>query len=720
MYLDKVTEAIAHFVGLFQIATEQNRIRDDYLEFRALKAKAETPPPDGHAGISFQNPYDLDDPQPGLHFVPSAAAIEPFLPQGMAAHALPDIPPPIGIQSVAYPGYIQPLPDLAPALSSIRIVEPALTPPGSVAVHAGQTNMLSDSDFVSVNVSAANFETIGTPNLALDALMQDASVLQPIPVLESLGSTADIGSFIVNTATSLNNFVAALQATEEQGGHGGVSNTTTSSTDSDGTSVQAHVTVVENPTDSAIYVNGQVWTGDAPNLNDYLPAGSPLIKEAAQASTDPVPETGGQSGGGSFVLGSPATATSEEAHGQGVWSGDGSVTINTGSNALTNTALVVNDALEANVMAVAGNHYVLNAIVQINAWSDSASIGASMAGWSAAASSATKAFNIASMQQTAVPAAPTAAGGAEPDFPKAWAVTQITGDFVSLNWAQQFNFVIDNDKIVTAAQQGVTTTVGTGGNLAVNSMSLADLGKYFDLILVGGSYYGANIISQKNVLLNDDVIGAVSGFQTTGHGSISTGGNLLWNEADITRIGSETALTLPSAYHNALNDFAGGNKTLSADVLHDSAFQGLGGLRVLYISGNVYDLQYIQQTNILGDSDQVALALNSAHKATDANWSITTGANALVNVAHIVSVDPIAKTYYGGDHYSDELLVQTDIIKTDHLLQSANADHLVNEAVAFLSDDMLKPDHHPDPVASIKDNALPSTGHSDVLHTVIS
>ena len=54
---------------------------------------------------------------------------------------------------------------------------------------------------------------------------------------------------------------------------------------------------------------------------------------------------------------------------------------------------------------------------------------------------------------------------------------------------------------------------------------------YYDLIIVGGNIYDANIIHQLNVLVDNDMIGAVEGFETNGEGSLSSAGNLLWNQA---------------------------------------------------------------------------------------------------------------------------------------------------------------------------------------------
>jgi hypothetical protein len=707
--LDKITEAIAHFIGLFQIEAEQARLRDDYLEFKALQARETSPDQHDQAQVTFQTPYDFNDPDPGLHYVPAAPSIEPLAVTTAVAYAQLDIPVPLDLPSVLYPRYpVQPL-QLVDTHSSVRSIE--LTPPGSVAVHVSQINNLSDNDFVNVGTNAVAFHAIGTPNLALDALVSDAAHFNPIDAA-AFGSAQDIGSFITDAAASLNAFAAGVDAAQAQNGGDPFS----PFSPADGVSVHADVSVIDLPEAGAIYVNG--WRVDeAPKLDDLLPAASPLVKDAATAPTDTVP------GGNHLIQGLGTTATGDTIHGQGEISGPTSVEINTGSNALLNSAALVNDALEGNVFAIAGNHFTLNAIVQINAWSDSDSIGASLSGWgNAAQGAATAAFNIAQMQHIDTGSDAGASNDpAQLGFPKAWAITEIHGDFVSLNWVQQLNFVLDNDTSVVASASGVTTQVGMGENQGFNDLSLADLGKYYDLILVGGNYYNANIITQTNVLLDDDVVGALAGFHTSGQGSVSTGDNLLWNDAKITTIGHDMTGALPTGFYDALNELAAGGKVLPSSVLTDSAFQGLEGLRVLYISGSIYDLQYVSQTNVLGDADHVALAMDSAAQADlNAEWTVTTGSNALVNSAQIVDVDPAGKTYFGGDHYSDELLVQTDVIRTDHVLEAKDGDHLVNEAVAFLSDDMIKTTTPDDPSSHLKDDVGVHSAHSDIMQSVVS
>jgi hypothetical protein len=76
----------------------------------------------------------------------------------------------------------------------------------------------------------------------------------------------------------------------------------------------------------------------------------------------------------------------------------------------------------------------------------------------------------------------------------------------------------------------------------------------------------------------------------------------------------------------------------------------------------------------------------------EADWTISTGTNSLVNYAYIADVDSTGKTYVGGGIYSDEILIQAELISTGPDLGGQNPDVLVNEAVAFLDDDMLAPE----------------------------
>ena len=311
-------------------------------------------------------------------------------------------------------------------------------------------------------------------------------------------------------------------------------------------------------------------------------------------------------------------------------------------------------------------------------------------GWTLAESDATEAFNIAVFNRID-PSAED--GGPDPTgFPQDWVVTKVEGDLIITNWIEQFGFMMDNDVHVLSSS-GVKTSVITGDNTAVNESWLQELGHYYDLIIVGGNIYDANLIHQMNVLMDNDLIGAVDGFETTGQGSASTNDNLLWNYAEIQNIGGADRFeALPDYYRTAAENLQNGKNDLPDAVLQDPAFAGIPGLRVLYISGDYINLNYVKQVNVLGDNDQVALAMNGLKAHPEAEWTISTGSNALVNLAGIVDVDTTGKTYVGGGIYSDELLIQAEMISSKPDLMGQDPDALVNEAVAFLDDDIMAPD----------------------------
>ena len=65
-------------------------------------------------------------------------------------------------------------------------------------------------------------------------------------------------------------------------------------------------------------------------------------------------------------------------------------------------------------------------------------------------------------------------------------------------------------------------------------------------------------------------------------------------------------------------------------MLTDAAFTGLEGLAGSLYQWRPLNLHPIQQTSILGDSDQIALAMDLLiARISMPDWSISTGANAL-------------------------------------------------------------------------------------------
>lgn len=180
---------------------------------------------------------------------------------------------------------------------------------------------------------------------------------------------------------------------------------------------------------------------------------------------------------------------------------------------------------------------------------------------------------------------------------------------------------------------------------------------------------------------------------------------------------------LSEPFRQAADTLAGGGGRPPADLLHDAGFAGTGVLRTLYISGDMIDLQFVRQTNILGDADTVALAMSRTHADAGADWTISTGHNTLLNVASIVDVDALGKTLVGGGAYSDEILIQADLVSAAPDLKLPGADALVSEAVVFLTDDMLSSSataaHGLDAVHAGSGGGLPLNSlQADPMHTL--
>ncbi|EHK54153.1 hypothetical protein [Allomesorhizobium alhagi] len=657
--MDKITEAIAHFIGLFQITLEEARLRDAYEEFKAQQARKQDEGDLSGLQVTAGAPFAFEGFSPEVKYAPvppeyvwlDAASFVKFVP--------PDIPVLPPLQEAAFPGYVTPA-DANPGPSSGgRAVDlPDIPIIGSVAAIITQHIGLSDNDYFGVGGHGLLFSPEQNDGSEVTALLAEATELSPLADLE----LADLAGGARGFATTVVEQLAA--APQDSGGEAEV--------------FRLQSTVIEGT-----YVNGRL-VEEAPKLEDYLDLQDKAGEEADSEENDGTVH-------GSARQGETAEQETATNH-YGSDTFKASVELQAGGNTLINAVNLENNWLAGSVSAVMGDHIELNVVIQINAWGDSDWITSSIASW-ANDPHDTTAFNIATFERYD----PSASEGdsAEPiqgGFPKHWVVKEVTGDLLIMNWIEQYSFMMDND-IGILSSSGVTTRVIGGQNTGTNEISLAELGLNYDLIIIGGSVFDLNIIQQMNVLIDNDLIGALPDFQTTGNGSVSTGANLLWNQAHIYTVGGADRFeALPDAYGQAAKNLANGGNSLPDGVLNDSAFAGLGLLRVLHITGDLINLQYVKQTNILGDSDQVALAMNAVQPHPEADWTVSTGTNSLVNLAGITDVDGIGKTYVGGEQYSDEILIQAELISSEPDLGAQDPDKLVNEAVAFLSDDMTEAD----------------------------
>jgi hypothetical protein len=360
-----------------------------------------------------------------------------------------------------------------------------------------------------------------------------------------------------------------------------------------------------------------------------------------------------------------------------------SVTLESGANMMVNEAFIANAGLTSTFLAVAGDYHSINAIIQTNVHSDLDTLDSRLTSNGAETAS----YNVASFVAELRDNAADVAAGNPGVFPSNWQITVVQGDMVFLDRISQFSFTTDTDTHVLTAV-GTTTTITSGENLGLNGVSMLDLGRYYDLVIVGGSLYDGNFVIQTNVLYDNDTVAMLSG--ALGNGEVSSSGNLLWNSASILNVGSGNIVSgLPDYYGDAIASLGAADYSMPGSFSSDGAFEGFGNLRVLFIAGDLYDLHAVQQVNVMGDADLVALYEDNVTAGASADeWSISTGSNALINVASIVDYDSVGSdVHVGGQIYSDAILIQADLVADSNTAPVTN-DALVSEVIAFLDIDM--------------------------------
>ncbi len=202
--------------------------------------------------------------------------------------------------------------------------------------------------------------------------------------------------------------------------------------------------------------------------------------------------------------------------------------------------------------------------------------------------------------------------------------------------------------------------------------------------------------------------------------SVSTADNLLFNEAIIQTIGADTDAVITDTFQTAIADLQAGAQNISEEVATDTLFDGIALLRVLYIDGDFTTVNYIDQTNILGDADQVHLLRDDFAAALQAEMVVTTGSNILANVAAIRDSGIDSVVMAQGQTYSDALIYQANLVDNDTPSPGAMISDLANEAVAFLVDDMIGDDLADDIVMATNSHIADMPGASDIMQSMLT
>jgi hypothetical protein len=672
MHIDKISDMIAHFIGMFDTVVEEARLRSNYSEGPA-HSDPDRLPEDEAAGLLDKN-YDvpLEDYDPGVkyrsgyydfdymrpHF---ARAVEYDMQQ--LANA---IPVDISGAHFRFPGRL--------SFDERELV--VHTGPGSVAGHLTQVNILQDDDYLNM--------TDG-PNVARDTTFVTERTV------EFYNEAAVFTPF--STFQRTDNY-DALQALAKSA-HDYIEHARDNDVTSLGTGADQDFVLAGNDI-NGLHINGAV-AYDKPTLDDFMPdRGIAKPAEAPEKSDVSLHED------------SPA---------------GNSLDIAAGANVVANIATLVNTGVMTSVTAVMGDYHQIDAITQAYIYSDRDEISSVFT--HSEDQAATAAYNIASFQRSVYPGAENAAAdshesGEPPIFPTAWRVSVLEGDVSFVHWIEQYQFISDNDTM-TITTSGASVSLLTGGNAALNIANFLGIGMQYDLIIVGGNVLDMNLISQIAVLYDNDW--ARANPDAPGGATIQSGNNLLWNDASIHNVGSNDRFeTMPDYMHQTVNAINERDPNMPDALAHDANFAGYQGLNVLYITGNLYDVSIIKQVSVLGDSDDVTQAAAKVLENNDnATVHIDTGSNAVVNIAQIIDYDSFGSTtYVAGGVYSDAILIQGGIIEND-TSQPTQHGQLANEVIAFLHDDPATIQNESDGVINGGHDLSWSNAHpSDVMQTVVA
>ncbi|QCI99458.1 hypothetical protein [Agrobacterium larrymoorei] len=671
MYTDKITDMIAHFIGLFDADMDEARLRTRYTEGRSEDADHQLPQDRQAANDDPNYDVSLQDFDPGVKY---RAAIF-HLNHTRAGHAHTfedslhklreiasrDLSTP-HFRAHGHGGYEEDRSELM-----------LYAGPGSSITHVSQLTLLEDDDYLNMTDGPNQYRDTSFVTQRTVEYYNEAAQFTPFNAYHRTDTYEGVQSI----ARDVHDF--AMQSREHE--------VTSLGTGADQDFVIADTSI------NGTYING-VLSAEKPDIDDFMPDRG-IAKPLGEPEKSDIPL---------------------ESHG----AAPNTLDVAAGANIVANLLSVTDTSVISPVLAVMGNYHQIDAITQSFVYSDHDSIDAAFSVKEDHAG--TVANNIASFERSNWSHNGDAGSSDATDstiFPTAWRVSYVQGDVSFVHWIEQYHFVSDNDTM-TVTTSGADVSVLTGGNSAINLAGFLGIGMQYDLVIVGGNVIDMNMISQIAVLYDNDTIHAATGAPDA---SVQSGNNLLWNEASIHNIGSNDRFAaMPDYMNDAVKAINERDPHMPEGLSTDPNFAGYPGLNVLYITGNVYDVTYLKQVSVLGDSDQVTLAASKVlANNEDATVHIDTGSNAVVNIASIVDYDSFGgSTYVSGNLYSDSVLIQGGIVEHDTADTHPTGDKLANEVIAFLDDG-----HHTDHSADLTINGGHDLSWSqahpvDVMQTAVA
>ncbi len=481
MSMDRVTESIAHFIGAFELAEENGRLRAQYDKIAAQRPPDEDLGDIAFKGLHLKPEHPLEDLEPQITYQPLPPT--PFWILAMPPRPA-DAPQPEIVIVMPSPA-LQDAPGIGSDGAGPRLVLPyELPPPSSVVALFHMINRLDDTDWFG-DVDPALMAQMSGLSQLMHTLTEQVLALSPFSAPLPLLAEGTVGTLDWATMTP-----AIIEAAGQLAGG------------------MLDAVVLLGPEAEGPYVDG-VAVDTLPDWQTLWPefltreaaaqGGEETEGSPAKRGDEPIGDDGNESGEivPDFVTGwdraleglaegtQPSSAAAEQT----------GPLIVTGANQLVNEVTITSDWLDAPVITVEGDVHRFDAVSQLNMVFDRDQ-GAVAAG------SPSLAQNAASITTTSDPDRDETTAGQQPS---GWAIARISGDLVQINGLQQYNFANDSDVARIEIGSG-GLHLGLGENQLDNLAVLNQFGWVFDLIIVGGQMIDVNLIRQVNLLVDDDTI----------------------------------------------------------------------------------------------------------------------------------------------------------------------------------------------------------------------
>lgn len=666
MMTDAATQAITRFIGLFEMLVEEARQRPDFAKFQWKQPDKAEDDPGQFTQVNIKALLVPEGFDPELDYQPIPPGIGQLTPE--AVYPLIDIPAPLPVVSL-------PATDIAvqaPPGSGAAPVSPPdadLDPPspGSVAVVTIQLISMDDNDLL-LDGLGADFDSISTLTAVLDIAVQIAAELEGFDLPLTISGT--------DWTQPVHHVIKAMADGPDL------------SELPDGTVIFR----VEGQATVGVTVNGQTaqeivdWKDVLP---EYLRPDEPDADKGGKKNSDEDDEIA--AGDGETIIkttsGINDTGTVNRpddhdiskdipGHDNGAAGLTGNAVL-AGANTLINEVAVGSAWIDAPVIVVSGDLTKLDAISQVNLLVEHDRIdGKAVAGSSAG-------YNVAEIVEKS--SGPLATKG--DDAPESVSLYRLEGNLIQYNWVKQITYITDFDRAEVTLTASYTS-IGLGENTANNTTVLNEIGYAFDVIFVAGDMTDATIVKQTNVLLDSDEV-TTGGIGLIDDAGKSLADNLLYNKASLQKTGIDTATKMKDNFAKAAKDLADGMNEVAGDVVDDMMFAGQSALRALQIDGDLIKVNIFEQTNIIGDSDQIALELAKLRDEFEAEVKLVAGSNALINIANVNDIGVDSTIMTAGKVYDDALIHQAELFDTGAVPDGVKMTGLTNEAIAaFISAEM--------------------------------